>query len=78
MLDAHDCRKQAAECLSLAETETHHTIKSALTNVGRSWSLLADQLMQLEALTDRQTAITSRTTMIAHVRHWLTRQIANV
>jgi hypothetical protein len=78
MLDALDCRKQAAECRSVADTETRQPLKVALTNAAQSWSLLADQLVQLEVLTDRDTAAASRATMIAHVRRWLATQVVSV
>jgi hypothetical protein len=72
-----DCRREAAECLSLAEAEMHQPLKVALTEVARSWLTLASQLEQLEALTDRKTAVARRTAMIAQARQWLSKRVAS-
>jgi hypothetical protein len=50
MPDILDCRKKAAECLILAETETPQPLKTALTNVAQSWSNLAYQLELLDEM----------------------------
>jgi hypothetical protein len=54
MIDAAECRRQAAEWVDQARREPSTEIRSALMCIARNWTSLADQMDRLQALRDQQ------------------------
>jgi hypothetical protein len=54
MIDAAECRRQAAEWFDQARKESTTQIKTALMCIARSWTSLADQMDRLQAFRDQQ------------------------
>ena len=52
MADAHECRRQAAECTRLAETDVAPQSEVIMRSMARSWTALANQMDRLD---DRDT-----------------------
>jgi hypothetical protein len=48
MADAHECRRQAAECVRLAETEVAPQSEVIMRSMARSWTALANQMDRLD------------------------------
>jgi hypothetical protein len=48
MADAHECRRQAAECARLAETEVAPQSEVIMRSMARSWTALANQMDRLD------------------------------
>jgi len=54
MIDAVECRRQAAEWVDQARREPSTEIRSALMYIARNWTSLADQMDRLQVLRDQQ------------------------
>jgi hypothetical protein len=48
MADAHECRRQAAECTRLAETDVAPQSEVIMRSMARSWNALANQMDRLD------------------------------
>jgi hypothetical protein len=48
MADAHECRRQAAECTRLAETDIAPQSEVIMRSMARSWTALANQMDRLD------------------------------
>jgi hypothetical protein len=48
MADAHECRRQAAECTRLAETDVAPQSEVIMRSMARSWTALANQMDRLD------------------------------
>jgi hypothetical protein len=48
MADAHECRRQAAECTRLAETDVAPQTEVIMRSMARSWTALANQMDRLD------------------------------
>ena len=48
MADAHECRRQAAECTRLAETDVAPQSEVIMRSMARSWTALANQMERLD------------------------------
>jgi hypothetical protein len=48
MADAHECRRQAAECNRLAETDVAPQSEVIMRSMARSWTALANQMDRLD------------------------------
>jgi hypothetical protein len=48
MADAHECRRQAAECTRLAETDVAPQSEVIMRSMARSWAALANQMDRLD------------------------------
>ena len=48
MADAHECRRQAAECRRLSRTNVTLESETIMSNMARSWVALANQLDRLD------------------------------
>jgi hypothetical protein len=48
MADANECRRQAAECTRLAETDIAPQSEVIMRSMARSWTALANQMDRLD------------------------------
>jgi hypothetical protein len=48
MADAQECRRQAAECTRLAETDIAPQSEVIMRSMARSWTALANQMDRLD------------------------------
>jgi hypothetical protein len=48
MADAHECRRQAAECARLAGTDIAPQSEVIMRSMARSWTALANQMERLD------------------------------
>jgi hypothetical protein len=56
MISSGECRAKAEECVRLACEAQPREIRVALSNMERTWVMLADQRDRLEALRELTTA----------------------
>jgi hypothetical protein len=48
MADAQDCRRQAAECTRLSQTDVTPASESIIRSMARSWTALGNQMDRLD------------------------------